>query len=163
MCLEGCGWKSRAAGETQSPLGPRLRCGCIRSGDPEVLRVEGQPSFLSPGGRLWDSRGRPVSPDSEGAYCGDRAQVRHRGRRAQTERLGTASLCPKEAGRFQVSCGALRSKPRPGVRGSGKHLTEKELRRPICPSRNGPPRPTTSPLDAASGDSSPPRYPGQQS
>ena len=68
--------------------------------------MEGQPSFLSLGGRLWDSRGRPVSLDSEGASCGERAQVRHRGCRAQMERLETASLCPKEAGRFQVSCGA---------------------------------------------------------
>lgn len=114
VCLEGLGWKRHVAGETQGPPGPRLRCGCTRSGDPEVLRLEGQPSFLSPGGRLQDSRGRTAPPDSEGAHRGERAQVRHGGRRAQTERLGMASLCPKKAGHFQVSRGAPRSKPGAG-------------------------------------------------
>lgn len=33
--------------------------------------MEGQPSFLSPGGWLWDSRGRPVSPDSGGPLRGE--------------------------------------------------------------------------------------------
>ena len=100
VCLEGYGWKSHVAGETQGPSGPGLRCGYTWSGDPEDLRVEGQPSFPSPGGWLWDSRGRTVPPDSERAHCRERAQVRHGGRRAQTERLGTASLCPKKAGHF---------------------------------------------------------------
>lgn len=161
VCLEGYGWKSHVAGETQGPPEPGLRCGCIRSGDPEVLQVEGQPSFLSPGGRLRDSCGRTVPPDSEGPLQGESSS---QARRAQspTERLGTASLCPKKAGHFQVSRGALRSKPTAGGSNvQGSILLRKSLDVLSALPGTAPPRPTASTLDAENGNSAPPRDPGQ--
>lgn len=156
VCLEGLGWKRHVAGETQGPPGPRLRCGCTRSGDPEVLRLEGQPSFLSPGGRpglTWKdstTRLRGGPPWGESSSQARRAQSPNRkaGDGISVSQEGRTfpgvSWGPKE------QTGGWESSVQGGV------LLRKSLDVLSALPGTAPPKPTASSLEAENGDSAPP-------
>ena len=97
VCLEGYGWKSHVAGETQGPPGPGLRCGCIRSGDPEVLASGGTAqlpvAWRAAPGLMWKdsapglggaTAGRELKPGTKGTEpnrkAGDGIAVSQEGR-----------------------------------------------------------------------------------